>query len=456
MPSILADLETPTSLFLKLAPLKPSFLLESVVQGEQLGRYSFIGLDPVKRVEYRGDSGGLQQFIARELATIKFPAEAAHRLCNGLVGVIGYEAVHELLPTGRKPEIGELPLAAFMVPRAVLTFDHVRQRIEISHADGEAAAIKLLEQVRKLTLEARPVIAGHAAGLSGKPAYEQPIASMTEAQFGNIVNKAKEHIAAGDIFQVVLSIAFEGKTNLHPYQVYRALRHLNPSPYLYFLDFGDYQVIGSSPEALVRLENKQILVRPIAGTRARGATPADDAKLAEELARDEKENAEHNMLVDLARNDVGRVAAIGSVQVEGLRKIEKYSHVMHMVSTVTGTLAPGVSAPEVFQSAFPAGTVSGAPKVRACQIIDDLEPRQRGFYAGSVGYFSAQGEMDQAIYIRTIVMHKGRYTVQAGAGIVADSKPEAEYQEIRNKAAAQLRALEFAANELQDCVVRDP
>jgi anthranilate synthase component I len=446
MPSILADLETPTSLFLKLAPLKPAFLLESVVQGEQLGRYSFIGLDPVKRVEYRGDSEGLQKFIARELANIKFPAEAAHRLCNGLVGVIGYEAVHELLPTGRKPEIGELPLAAFMVPRAVLTFDHVRQRIEISHADGEAAAIKLLEQVRALT--ARPAIAGPQTGSQTKPAYEQPTASMTEGEFTNIVAKAKEHIAAGDIFQVVLSIAFEGKTNLHPYQVYRALRHLNPSPYLYFLDFGDYQVIGSSPEALVRLENRQILVRPIAGTRARGATPVEDARLADELSRDEKENAEHNMLVDLARNDVGRVAAIGSVQVEGLRRIEKYSHVMHMVSTVTGTLAPGVSAPEVFQSAFPAGTVSGAPKVRACQIIDDLEPRPRGFYAGSVGYFSAQGEMDQAIYIRTIVMHKGRYVVQAGAGIVADSKPEAEYQEIRNKAAAQLRALEFAATEL--------
>ncbi len=446
MPSILADLETPTSLFLKLAPLKPAFLLESVVQGEQLGRYSFIGLDPVKRVEYRGDSEGLQKFIARELAAITFPAEAAHRLCNGLVGVIGYEAVHELLPTGRKPEIGELPLAAFMVPRAVLTFDHVRQRIEISHAEGEAAASKLLNEVRALT--ARAVMPGPQAASQARPAYEHPTASMSEAEFTNIVTKAKEHIAAGDIFQVVLSIAFEGKTNLHPYQVYRALRHLNPSPYLYFIDFGEYQVIGSSPEALVRLENKQILVRPIAGTRVRGATPAEDARLADELSRDEKENAEHNMLVDLARNDVGRIAAIGSVKVEGLRKIEKYSHVMHMVSTVTGTVAPGIGAPEVFQSAFPAGTVSGAPKVRACQIIDDLEPRQRGFYAGSVGYFSAQGEMDQAIYIRTIVMHKGRYTVQAGAGIVADSKPEAEYQEIRNKAAAQLKALEFAATEL--------
>lgn len=443
MPSILADLETPTSLFLKLAPLKPAFLLESVVQGEQLGRYSFIGLDPLKRLEYRG--GGLQAFIARELAAIKFPAQAAHRLCNGLVGVIGYEAVHELLPTGRKPEIGELPLAAFVVPRAVLTFDHVRQRIEISHSEGEAAAQKLLEQVRALTSQPVALVPGAA---TTKPGYEPPVASMSEAEFTAIVAKAKEHIAAGDIFQVVLSIAFEGRTSLHPYQVYRALRHLNPSPYLYFLDFGDYQVIGSSPEALVRLENNQILVRPIAGTRARGSTPAEDARLAEELARDEKENAEHNMLVDLARNDVGRVAQIGSVKVSGLRSIERYSHVMHLVSSVTGTPAPGVAAPDVFKSAFPAGTVSGAPKVRACQIIDDLEPRPRGFYAGSVGYFSAQGEMDQAICIRTIVMHRGRYGVQAGAGIVADSRPEAEYLEIRNKAAAQLRALEFAASEL--------
>jgi len=442
MPSILADLETPTSLFLKLAPLKPAFLLESVVQGEQLGRYSFIGLDPVKRIEHRGGEP-LQALIARELKAIKFPAATSHRLCNGLVGVIGYEAVHELLPTRRKPELGDLPLAAFVVPRAVVAFDHVRQRLELVHADGETAAQKMLNEIRGLMQQAPVDLASSIRGT-----YEPPTASLSEAEFTKIVERAKEHIRAGDIFQVVLSLAFEGKTTLHPYQVYRALRHLNPSPYLYFMDFGDYQVIGSSPEALVRLEDNQIMIRPIAGTRPRGSNPAQDAALAQELAHDEKENAEHAMLVDLARNDVGRVAAIGSVQVEGKRLIERYSHVMHLVSTVTGTLAPGTTAPEVFRSAFPAGTVSGAPKVRACQIIDDLEIRPRGFYAGSLGYFSAQGEMDQAICIRTIVMHKGRYVAQAGAGIVADSQPQAEYQEIRNKAAALLKALEFAATEL--------
>lgn len=443
MPSILADLETPTSLFLKLGALKPAFLFESVAQGEQLGRYSFIGLDPVRRIEHRGQEP-LQDLISRELAALRPGADAARRLCNGLVGVIGYDTVHDLLPTGRKPRPSELPLAAFMVPRAVLTFDHVRQRIEISHSEGEAAAQSLLSEVKSLVAQGgRP---GFAALERGR--YESPRASMSEAEFGALVARAKEHIAAGDVFQVVLSLAFEGQTSLHPYQVYRALRHLNPSPYLYFLDFGACQVIGSSPEALVRLEDGEILIRPIAGTRPRGRNAAEDARLAEELVQDEKENAEHNMLVDLARNDVGRVAAVGSVKVAGLRSIERYSHVMHLVSTVTGRQSEAASALDVFRSAFPAGTVSGAPKVRACQIIDDLEPGGRGFYAGSVGYFSALGEMDQAICIRTIVMHRGRYVVQAGAGIVADSSAAAEYQEIRNKAAGLLRALEFAATEL--------
>ncbi|KAA0217995.1 anthranilate synthase component I [bacterium] len=443
MPSILADLETPTSLFLKLASLKPAFLLESVAQGEQLGRYSFIGLDPVRRIEHQGQEP-LQDLISRELAALPSGTDAAHRLCNGLVGVIGYDAVHELLPTRRKPRPSELPRAAFMVPRAVLTFDHVRQRIEVSHREGEVAAQKLLAEVKSL------VDLGGRAGFAALPRgrYEPPQASMSEQEFAALVARAKEHIAAGDVFQVVLSLAFEGRTTLHPYQVYRALRHLNPSPYLYFLDFGDYQVIGSSPEALVRLENGEILIRPIAGTRPRGRDAAEDGRLAEELVQDEKENAEHNMLVDLARNDVGRVAAVGSVRVAGLRSIERYSHVMHLVSTVTGRRSETATTPEVFRSAFPAGTVSGAPKVRACQIIDDLEPRGRGFYAGSVGYFSALGDMDQAICIRTIVMHQGRYRVQAGAGIVADSRAADEYQEIRNKAAGLLRALEFAATEL--------
>ncbi|MCC6574591.1 MAG: anthranilate synthase component I family protein [Planctomycetes bacterium] len=436
---MLADLETPTSLFLKLAPFKPAFLLESVVQGEQLGRFSFIGLDPLRKIEYRG--GGLEALIAKELAAIK-PVAAGHRLCNGLVGAVSYEALHELLPTGRKPQAqNDLPLAAFVVPRAVVSFDHVRQRIELVHADGDGAAKKMLAEIGN--------VVGKQATLpprGGK--YETPKASLSLDQFTGMVERAKEHIRAGDIFQVVLSLAFEGKTDLHPYQVYRALRHLNPSPYLFYHDFGDYHVIGSSPEALVRLENDRIMIRPIAGTRPRGKDAAEDAVLEKELLSDEKENAEHNMLVDLARNDVGRVARVGSVKVESLRKIERYSHVMHIVSSVTGSRAETANCADVFRSAFPAGTLSGAPKVRACQIIDDLEPTPRGFYGGSCGYFSAQGEMDQAIAIRTIVMHKGRYIAQAGAGIVLDSKPESEYAEIQNKAAALLKALEFAATEL--------
>jgi len=327
-----------------------------------------------------------------------------------------------------------------VVPRAVLTFDHAARRISLDHADGPDAAAKLLAEIR--TAMALPVPELPQGGN-----YTEPRATLDEAAFSNMVERAKEYIAAGDIFQVVLSLAFEGETSLHPYQVYRALRHLNPSPYLYFLDFGAYQVIGSSPEALVRLQGGELTIRPIAGTRRRGADDAEDAALEAELREDAKELAEHNMLVDLARNDVGRVAEIGSVRVDQLRAIERYSHVMHICSSVTGRLE--ASPLDAFASAFPAGTVSGAPKIRALQIINDLEPRPRGFYAGSVGYFTPGGDFDQAITIRTIVMNNGRYSAQAGAGIVADSVPANEYQEIRNKAAALLKALEFARDELQ-------
>jgi anthranilate synthase component 1 len=436
--STIADLETPTSLFLKLRDFKPAFLLESVTHGEKVGRYSFIGLDPVKTIEYRGE-GGLRELIERELATASSPL--------GLVGAIAFENVHELLPTGIKGSGTSLrsepdpvsPLAAFVVPRAVLTFDHAARRISLDHADGPEAAAKLLAEIR--TAMALPVPELPQGGN-----YTEPRATLDEAAFSSMVERAKEYIAAGDIFQVVLSLAFEGETSLHPYQVYRALRHLNPSPYLYYLDFGAYQVIGSSPEALVKLQDGELTIRPIAGTRRRGADDAEDAALEAELRSDAKELAEHNMLVDLARNDVGRVAEIGSVRVRDLRVIERYSHVMHICSSVTGRLE--ASPLEAFASAFPAGTVSGAPKIRALQIINELEPRPRGFYAGSVGYFTAGGDFDQAITIRTIVMNNGRYSAQAGAGIVADSVPANEYQEIRNKAAALLKALEFAKAEL--------
>ncbi len=456
--STIADLETPTSLFLKLRDFKPAFLLESVTHGEKVGRYSFIGLDPVKTIEYRGE-GSLRDLIERELAALALGRGSS---LLGLVGAIAFENVHELLPTGIKgsgsrrvpdPFTGETgsgtslrsepdpvsPLAAFVVPRAVLTFDHAARRISLDHADGPDAAAKLLAEIR--TAMALPVPELPQGG-----DYTEPNATIDEPAFTAMVERAQQHIAAGDIFQVVLSLAFEGETSLHPYQVYRALRHLNPSPYLYYLDFGAYQVIGSSPEALVKLKGGELTIRPIAGTRKRGADDAEDATLEAELREDAKELAEHNMLVDLARNDVGRVAEIGSVRVPDLRVIERYSHVMHICSSVTGKLE--ASPLDAFASAFPAGTVSGAPKIRALQIINELEPRPRGFYAGSVGYFTPGGDFDQAITIRTIVMNNGRYSAQAGAGIVADSVPANEYQEIRNKAAALLKALEFAKAEL--------
>ncbi|MCA8916356.1 MAG: anthranilate synthase component I family protein [Planctomycetes bacterium] len=443
--STIADLETPTSLFLKLRDFKPAFLLESVTHGEKVGRYSFIGLDPVKTIEYRGD-GSLRELIQRELATLD---KSAPGLTGALVGAIACENVHEMLPTGvaregraqRGPGRPDQPLAAFVVPRAVLTFDHAARRITLDHADGADAARSLLAEVR--TAMALPIPALPEGGT-----YTEPAATISEPEFHAMVERAKEHITAGDIFQVVLSLAFEGETDLHPYQVYRALRHLNPSPYLYYLDFGSYQIIGSSPEALVRLQGGELSIRPIAGTRKRGADDAEDAALEADLRADAKELAEHNMLVDLARNDVGRVAEIGSVRVPDLRAIERYSHVMHICSSVTGRLAERSSPLDAFASAFPAGTVSGAPKIRALQIINDLEPKPRGFYAGSVGYFTAAGDFDQAITIRTIVMNNGRYSAQAGAGIVAESVPASEYQEIRNKAAALLKALEFARDEL--------
>ncbi|MHC4839746.1 MAG: anthranilate synthase component I family protein [Planctomycetota bacterium] len=435
--STIADLDTPTSLFLKLRDLQPCFLLESVTHGQNVGRYSFIGLQPRKTVEYHGD-GKLMDLIERELDGLGESGD----LTAGLVGAVAGENVHEFLPT-RLERSGrpDQPLAAFVVPGAVVTFDHVDRRLTLEHHEGEAAAEGMMQQVRDLMNSPLP-------RLQGGSSASEPKATVSRDAFKGMVERAKDHILAGDIFQVVLSLAFEGETDLHPYQVYRALRHLNPSPYLYYLDFGGYQIIGSSPEALVKLNNGQLMIRPIAGTRPRGANKPEDEELESELKADPKELAEHNMLVDLARNDVGRVSEIGSVGVPDLRQIERYSHVMHLCSTVTGKLAENRTPLEAFAGAFPAGTVSGAPQIRALQIIDELEPAPRGFYAGSVGYFTKGGEFDQAITIRTIIMNEGKFTAQAGAGIVADSDPDREYDEITNKAAALLKALEFA-KELQ-------
>jgi len=433
----IADLDTPASLMLKLDELNPAFLLESVTHGENVGRYSFIGLDPVRTILHTGD-GDLRQLIRDELATLD---SAGGGLTSALVGAIAFEAAHVLHDTGhRAASRPDQPLAAFVVPRAVVVFDHATRRVSLQHAEGEAAAADLLAKVQEAIHRPLPQLAGGD--------FTPPQATLSEDEFCARVERAKAHIREGDVFQVVLSLAFEGRTDLHPFQVYRALRHLNPSPYLYYFNFGDFQLVGSSPEALVTLNERELAIQPIAGTRPRGTDTAADAKLAEDLSADAKELAEHNMLVDLARNDIGRVAEIGSVSVPTLRSIERYSHVMHLVSRVTGRLRAGLSGLDAFVSAFPAGTVSGAPKVRALQLIAELEGVPRGFYAGSVGYFRADGDFDQAITIRSVVLNKGHYSVQAGAGVVADSVPHKEYQEVVAKARALLAALEFARDHL--------
>ncbi|MEM8546667.1 MAG: anthranilate synthase component I family protein, partial [Pseudomonadota bacterium] len=335
------------------------------------------------------------------------------------------------------PPVG-MPEGAWMAVESLLVFDHLTHRIALLHAGDDAAREALKREVTARLRGPLPASAG-TGGASAEPS-----GSLSEAEFCERVEAAREYIAAGDIYQIVLSVCFGGATDIPPFEVYRALRLLNPSPYLYFCNFGDVQVAGSSPEALVRLSGRRASLRPIAGTLPRGTTPAEDALNAERLLADPKERAEHVMLVDLARNDLGRVATAGSVIVDPYMSIERYSHVMHIVSGVQGELAEGCDAFDLFAAAFPAGTLVGAPKVRAMQIIDSFEPVGRGLYAGTVGYFGSGGDMDQAITIRTVVFQDGHYSFQAGAGIVADSVSSREYQEVLAKSAIVRRALALA------------
>ncbi|MCS6805441.1 MAG: anthranilate synthase component I [Acidobacteriota bacterium] len=453
---LVADLETPVSAFLKLRPLNPLFLLESVEGGEALGRYSFIGLNPMLRLEMqlggiiwwelgirRRASGHPWELLRETLARLSSPPTRADlpRFSGGLVGFVGYDAVRfmERLPETARP-VMPFPLAAFYLPAVILAFDHVRRTVSIIGAKSQLGVDETVEQVHRLL--SRPI---HE--LPSAPST-RPRANQTAEQFVERVMRAKEYIAAGDIFQVVLSIRFEGETQAHPFQVYRALRMINPSPYMYYLDFGSHQIVGSSPEMLVRLENGQAMVRPIAGTRPRGADQQEDDQRARDLLADEKERAEHLMLVDLARNDLGRVAQPGTVTVPVYASVERYSHVMHLVSSVECRVAPQIDMIDLFQAVFPAGTVTGAPKIRAMQIIEELEGEQRGPYAGCVGYFGLNGNMDHAITLRTTFFAGGRYYIQAGAGIVADSVPQREYHEIHSKAQAMFRALEMAGGKL--------
>jgi anthranilate synthase component 1 len=470
--TLVADLETPVSTFLKVAGGKPlSFLFESVEGGAVRGRYSMIGLEPDlvwrtngTRAEVNRTARGkpdafspcpqppldaLRALIAE--SRIVLP-EALPPMAAGLFGYLGYDMVRlmeELPPPNRDP-IG-IPDAIMVRPTVVIVFDAVKDQITVvtpvRPEPGVTAAVALTRASERLSaiVDAldRPLDKEAAGGPAG-PLTVPPTSNTSPEYFRDMVARAKEYIAAGDIFQVVLSQRFEAPFNLSPFSLYRALRRVNPAPFLFFLDFGAFAVAGSSPEILVRVRDGVVTVRPIAGTMPRGDTPHEDKEYEDRLLADPKERAEHLMLLDLGRNDVGRVAEIGTVKVTDQFFIERYSHVMHIVSNVEGRLSPKHDAVAALAAGFPAGTVSGAPKVRAMQIIDELEKQKRGLYAGSVGYFSAAGEMDTCIVLRTALVKDGVMYAQAGAGIVADSNPQSEQQECINKAKALFRAAEEA------------
>ena len=459
-----ADLETPVSLYLKLRGQGASFLLESVEGGERIARYSFIGVHPRAQYILRNGKVEIIEDDARRLVTLapgedptrflqaeiaRFPAvrlPGAPRFTGGLIGYLGYESVRYFEPTLMgQMQSADVPDGIYLLADTVVAFDNVRRTIflvaTVLDGDMDAAETRLDGIATR--------IAGPLPEVD-RPAVEpaETSSNLTQPEFEAMVTAAREHIAAGDIFQVVLSQRFTRESNAEPFDVYRALRRLNPSPYMYFFDFGEVDgeplhLIGSSPEMFVRLEDGTASLHPIAGTRPRGKDAAADAALEKELLADPKERAEHVMLVDLGRNDLGRVCEYGSVKVSDFFSIEYYSHVMHIVSHVQGTMRPGLTAFDLIRAAFPAGTVSGAPKVRALEIIADLEPDARGAYAGTVGYFGFDGSMDTCLAIRTLVKRGNRYSVQAGAGIVADSNPAGEYQETINKAGALLRALDL-------------
>jgi anthranilate synthase component 1 len=455
---IAADLDTPVSAYLKLAPFRPRFLLESVEGGERLARYSFIGFGDCLEVKIDaagvtigGDKSpkprGKQEFLnvlrgALARAPSPSPKIPGVPLLGGLVGYTAYDAVRyfESLPK-RSLDQTETPHAHYVAPRSLLVFDHLTRGVALLHDGSEAERQSLRREVIQALRGAVPPVLA-----PGK--FSPAIPSLTEEAHAARVRRAQEYIASGDVYQLVLASRFEGRHALAPFEAYRALRLLNPSPYMFFCELGDITVVGSSPEALVKCHDGHAQLRPIAGSRPRGTDDAHDSRLEAELKSDPKENAEHVMLVDLARNDLGRVAVAGSVSVEPYRVIERYSHIMHIVSGVKGRLAPGQDALDLFAATFPAGTLVGAPKVRAMQLIDELEPVGRQLYGGTVGYFGQRGDMDQAITIRTLVFRGDSYSYQAGGGIVADSSPKAEYDELMAKSAVLRRALELAAEGL--------
>jgi len=451
---ILADMETPVSAYQKLVKTGPSFLFESVVGGERISRYSFLGANPRKVISGSRDSvddplraveNEMKKYCAVELPGLP-------RFTGGAVGFIGYEYIHYIEPTVPRPSRDDLgmPTLCFLITDSILIFDRVTQTIKVvahAHIKGDP------EEAYDIACARIEELLGHLR----KPIPSQPLefrkdvepssvdSNITPSRHQEMVETAKEYIKNGDIIQTVLGQRFQVQLKTSTaLDIYRALRSVNPSPYMFLVDFGDYQLVGASPEVHVRCEDRQVSIRPIAGTRWRGTDQEEDDALAKELLADEKERAEHLMLVDLARNDIGRVCEFGSVKVDEFMIVERYSHVMHIVSNVSGLLQPDCNSYDLMRATFPAGTVSGAPKVRAMQIISELEASQRGPYAGAVGYFSFSGNLDSCITLRTALLKDGVAYVQAGGGIVMDSDPQQEFNETVNKARAVLKAIALA------------
>jgi len=474
---VLADLDTPLSTYLKLADAPWTFLLESVQGGEKWGRYSIIGLPSRERIEVRGFTvrhivDGEQQgvsevedplaWIERFQSRFNVPdLDDQPRFDGGLVGYFGYDTIRYIEPKLRtalaadKPDPIGVPDILLMVCDDLVVFDNLSGRLQLwTHADPETphAYANAVERLETLELKLRSATFNTLSPGTGRAdvAEDDFHASFSEQGYKDAVAKIKEYVLAGDVMQCVPSQRMSIPYQAPPLDLYRALRSLNPSPYMFFLNLDDHHVIGSSPEILTRLEGSEVTVRPIAGTRPRGATPEQDKALEEELLADPKEIAEHLMLIDLGRNDIGRISQVGSVELTDKMAIERYSHVMHIVSNVTGKLRDGMSAMDVLRATFPAGTLSGAPKIRALEIIDELEPVKRGIYSGAVGYLSWHGNMDMAIAIRTAVLKDGELHVQAGGGIVADSNPDDEWHETLNKRRALFRAVAMAEKGLDN------
>ena len=469
---VMADLETPVSAYLKIRGTSPAFLLESIEGGERLARYSFIGSDPIGLLTMRAGLATLDTAAGRTTTTYddplvpladlvasrrapEMPDLPLPRFTGGAVGYLSYEAVRAFeprVPSAAGPGL-DLSDGVWMLTDALLVFDHLARTIKaVAHValDGDLGLEAAYDQAEAriddliTRLRTEPPTMPIGGELSDVPADERQFPNTSRERYLEMVETAREYIAAGDIFQVVLSQRVDVPTNVHPFTVYRALRTINPSPYMFYLDFIDHQIVGASPELLVRLEGRTVANHPIAGTRPRGSTPEEDEALARDLLGDQKERAEHVMLVDLGRNDIGRVSAPGTVTVPRFMEIERYSHVMHIVSNVEGEIAEGLTGLDALRACFPAGTVSGAPKIRAMEIIAELETDRRGPYAGAAGYVDFSGGMDTAIALRTIVIKDGVVSMQAGGGIVADSTPEGEHAESLHKMRGPLRAIELA------------